>query len=155
MGWYYLSIPKLQRLWERISNFILDFIMDLIINPCWDLLIHVSKRSPSLTAVVACHHGHELPTWLSANIPCEVFLSFRSKSNYFLWEKAHDAAIISLETPYCFGHSVETSAEPSAAAMLFKKLNFFASKCFWLLKIFNSFSLTRYCWKWVERSCEI
>ena len=36
----------LLEVWEWITNFILHFIMNLIIYPCWDLkLIHVSKRA--------------------------------------------------------------------------------------------------------------
>ena len=30
--------------WEWISNFIIYFIVHVITYPCWDKLIHVSKR---------------------------------------------------------------------------------------------------------------
>ena len=51
MGWNYLSIPKLQRLygwsWERINNFIPHFTLHVITFPCWDLkLNHASKWGP-------------------------------------------------------------------------------------------------------------
>ena len=48
MKWNHLSTLKLQRL-QWISNFIPQFIMDVITYPCQDLKInHVSKRAPAL-----------------------------------------------------------------------------------------------------------